>query len=382
VSTVLKWIFGVLLLAALAVAGLLFAFRDHPQVARYVPEVIRDLLPRATRATAPASTSAPRATPPVETATVEIGRVADELEALGTLAANESVVIAPEIAGRVTRLGFKEGERVKEGQILVALDAAILENEVKQAQANLDLAKDTYERARSLAQRGTGTQVALEQATAQLAAAEASVALARARLEKATIVAPFEGVVGLRSVGVGDYVAVGQNLITLTDIDPIKVDFRVPEIFLGQVKDGQKVEIRVDAIPGRTFDGQIYAIDPVVDVNGRAIRLRAQVPNPELVLKPGLFARVKIVTDAREEALLVPEVAVMPEGTGKAVYVVEGGNARLTKVEIGKRLAGKVEITEGLTAGAQVVVAGQMRLRDGAPVDVTAASKQQTELRR
>jgi membrane fusion protein (multidrug efflux system) len=156
----------------------------------------------------------------------------------------------------------------------------------------------------------------------------------------------------------------------------------VPEIFLGQVKDGQKVEIRVDAIPGRTFDGQIYAIDPVVDVNGRAIRLRAQVPNPELVLKPGLFARVKIVTDAREEALLVPEVAVMPEGTGKAVYVVEGGNARLTKVEIGKRLAGKVEITEGLTAGAQVVVAGQMRLRDGAPVDVTAASKQQTELRR
>jgi membrane fusion protein (multidrug efflux system) len=363
VSTVLKWIFGVLLLAALAVAGLLFAFPDHPQVARYVPEVIRDLLPRATRATAPASASAPRAAPPVETATVEIGRVADELEALGTLAANESVVIAPEIAGRVTRLGFKEGERVKEGQVLVALDAAILENEVKQAQANLDLAKDTYERARSLAQRGTGTQVALEQATAQLAAAEASVALARARLEKATIVAPFEGVVGLRSVGVGDYVAVGQNLITLTDIDPIKVDFRVPEIFLGQVKDGQKVEIRVDAIPGRTFDGQIYAIDPVVDVAGRAIRLRAQVPNPELVLKPGLFARVKIVTDAREEALLVPEAAVMPEGTGKAVYVVEGGNARLTKVEIGKRLAGKVEITEGLTAGAQVVVAGQMRLR-------------------
>jgi membrane fusion protein, multidrug efflux system len=116
-------------------------------------------------------------------------------------------------------------------------------------------------------------------------------------------------------------------------------------------------------------------------VNGRAIRLRAQVPNPDLVLKPGLFARVTIVTDERAQALMVPEAAVMPEGTGKAVYVIEEGNARLTKVTIGKRLAGKVEITEGLTVGAQVVTAGQMRLRDGAPVDVTAAPKQQTELR-
>jgi membrane fusion protein (multidrug efflux system) len=313
---------------------------------------------------------------------VEVGRVTDEVEALGTLAANESVIIAPEIAGRVTRLGFKEGEPVKEGQLLVALDATILENEVKQAQANLDLARDTFDRARGLAQRGTGTQVALEQATAQLAASEASVALARARLNKATILAPFDGIVGLRSVGVGDYIGVGTNLITLTAIDPIKVDFRVPEIFLGQVKDGQQVEIRLDAIPNRTFAGRIYAIDPVVDVNGRAIRLRAQVPNPDLALKPGLFARVVIVTDAREKALIVPEAAVIPEGTGKAVYVVEGGSAHLTKVEIGKRFAGKVEITEGLKAAAEVVIAGQMRLRNGDRVDVNPPRKRQTEVKR
>jgi membrane fusion protein (multidrug efflux system) len=218
--------------------------------------------------------------------------------------------------------------------------------------------------------------VALEQATAQLAANEASVALARARLERATILAPFDGVVGLRSVSVGDFVAVGQNLVTLTDIDPIKVDFRVPEIFLGKVTDGQAIQIRLDAIPDRAFEGKIYAIDPVVDVNGRAIRLRAQIPNPDLALKPGLFARVTIVVDARENALLVPEAAVIPEGTGRAVYVVDEGKARLTKVEIGNRLPGKVEITAGLSAGAQVVTAGQMRLRDGAAVDVKAAPRQ------
>lgn len=381
----LKWFVGLLALAAVAVAGTLYAFRDHPRVAGYVPDVVSGWLPKdagqTASAPAPAATAPARTAPPVETAAVEVGRVTDEVEALGTLAANESVVIAPEIAGRVTRLGFKEGEPVKDGQLLVALDATILENEVKQAQANLDLARDTYERARALAQRGTGTQVALEQATAQLAANEASVALARARLEKATIMAPFAGVVGLRSVGVGDYVAVGNNLITLTDIDPIKVDFRVPETFLGQVRDGQTVEIRLDAIPNRTFTGRIYAIDPVVDVNGRAIRLRAQVPNPDNALKPGLFARVTIVTDSREDALMVPEAAVIPEGTGKAVYVIENGNARLTKVKIGKRLAGKVEITDGLKRDDRVVVAGQMRLRDGAPVEVASAA-QQTELKR
>jgi membrane fusion protein, multidrug efflux system len=145
---------------------------------------------------------------------------------------------------------------------------------------------------------------------------------------------------------------------------------------LGKVKDGQAIRIRLDAIPDRVFEGRIYAIDPVVDVNGRAIRLRAQIPNPDLALKPGLFARVTIVVDSRENALLVPETAVMPEGTGRAVYVVDDGMARLTKVEIGKRLPGKVEITGGLTAGARVVTAGQMRLRDGAPVDVKPTPRQ------
>lgn len=307
---------------------------------------------------------------PVEVTKIERATVNEEVEALGTLAADESVVIAPEIAGRVTALGFKEGERVEKGQLLVKLDTAILDAELKQLQADLSLARDTFQRNQSLVQRGAGTQVALEQATAQLASSEAKVQLSQAKLAQSAIMAPFSGVVGLRSVSVGDYVSVGKQLITLTNIDPIKVDFRVPEIFLAQVKLGQPISLKVDAVPGRDFQGRIFAVDPVVDVNGRAIRLRATVPNGDLMLKPGLFARITIVVDRRENALLVPESAVVPDGIGKIVYIVDNGKAKRVTVELGKRLPGKVEIVKGLTPQMLVVSSGQMRLRDGSTVSI------------
>ncbi len=320
-----------------------------------------------TQAAAPAARSAGV---PVEVTKIERATVNEEVEALGTLAADESVVIAPEIAGRVIALGFKEGERVAKGQLLVKLDTAILDAELKQFQADLSLAKDTFQRNQSLVQRGAGTQVALEQATAQLASNEAKVQLSQAKLAQSAMMAPFQGVVGLRSVSVGDYVSVGKQLITLTNIDPIKVDFRVPEIFLSQVKLGQTISLKIDAVPGRDFQGRIFAVDPVVDVNGRAIRLRATVPNADLVLKPGLFARITIVVDRRENAMLIPESAVVPDGIGKIVYIVENGKAKRLAVEIGKRLPGKVEIVKGLTPQMVVVSSGQMRLRDGATVSI------------
>ncbi|PZU91314.1 MAG: efflux transporter periplasmic adaptor subunit [Chelatococcus sp.] len=329
--------------------------------------------PAAAPAQAPAVPAA-RGSVPVEVARIEIATVNEELEALGTLAADESVVIAPEIAGRVVALGFREGERVRKGQELVKLDTAILDAELKQLQADLGLARDTYERNRSLVQRGSGTQVALDESTARLASAEARVQLSQAKLAQSTILAPFDGVVGLRAVGVGDFVAVGKQLITLTNIDPIKVDFRVPEIFLKQVKVGQPINVSVDAVPGRQFGGKIYAIDPVVDINGRAIRLRATIPNADLILKPGLFARILIVVDQREQALLVPETAVVPDGVGKVVFIVENGKARRVPVELGRRLPGKVEIVKGLTPQMQVVSSGQMRLRDGAAVSIKNAA--------
>ncbi|NNM73472.1 efflux RND transporter periplasmic adaptor subunit [Enterovirga aerilata] len=324
--------------------------------------------PRASAA-APSQAAAGPVPVPVEITSVRVEPVSDEVEALGTLMADESVAIAPEIAGRLMKLGFREGDRVKAGQMLVELDTAILTQELKQAQVDRGLARDTFERANSLVQRGAGTRVALEQAEAQLAAAEVRVALAQARLEKATIAAPIDGIVGLRSVSVGTYLTPGQTVVTLTKLDPIKVDFRVPELLLQDVAVGQKIRVRVDAFPDRVFEGAVYAIDPVVDVNGRAIRLRARIPNPDLLLKPGLFARVSIVTDIRESAVVVPESAVVPDGSAKAVYVVEGDKARLVRVRLGKRLPGRAEIAEGLKPGQRIVTTGQMRLRDGSPIE-------------
>lgn len=310
---------------------------------------------------------------PVEVGKIEIANVNEEVQALGTLAADESVVIAPEIAGRVVALGFKEGDRVEKGQELVKLDKAILDADLKQSEADLRLARDTHERSRSLVQRGSGTQVALEQATAQLAVAEARLQLAQSRLALTTISAPFTGVVGLRAVGVGDFVSVGKELITLTAIDPIKVDFRVPELFLSSVKVGQTIEVKVDAVPDRSFTGRIFAIDPVVDINGRAIKLRATVPNADLTLKPGLFARINIIVDQREKALIVPETAVVPDGMNKMIYVVQDGKAKRMPVELGKRMQGKVEIVKGLNPAMQIVTTGQMRLRDGVAVAIKNA---------
>lgn len=327
-----------------------------------------------------ASVAQPRAAVPVEVATVEQMTVKEEVEALGTLAADEAVVIAPEIAGRVVSLGFKEGEPVKAGQVLVKLDTAILDAELKQAQADLGLARDTHERMRALIARGTGTQVAVDESGAKLASAEARVELGKAKLAQSNILAPFNGVVGLRSVGVGDYVSVGKQLITLTNIDPIKIDFRVPETFLSRLRVGQAVSMRVDAVPDRSFTGKTYAIDPVVDVNGRAIRLRASIPNAELLLKPGLFARLAITVDQRENAIIIPEMAVVPDGLGKMVYVVDGGKAKRVPVELGKRLPGKVEVVSGLAPKMQIITAGQMRLRDGSPIAIKDRPVQTSQL--
>ena len=313
--------------------------------------------------------SGPRAIP-VEVASIEIGTVNEEVEALGTLAADESVVIAPEIAGRVVFLGFKEGERVKAGQELVKLDTAILDAELKQAMADLGLARDTNERLRSLVSRGSGTQVALDESAAKLASSEARVQLAKAKLAQSTIVAPFNGVVGLRSVGVGDYVSVGKQLITLTSIDPIKIDFRVPETQLASLRVGQQLEVKLDAFPDRSFPGQIYAIDPAIDPGGRSVAVRASLANPGGVLRPGLFARVAVTLQSWPQAVMVPETAIVTFGGRMLVMKVVDGKAVPQPVAVGLRQGTLVRITDGLAAGDVVVTAGHMKLQPGAPVAV------------
>lgn len=306
----------------------------------------------------------------VEAEPATLGTIVDDLRAVGTLQANESVVISPEISGRINHIRFKEGEQVQAGDILVQLDADILSAELHKVQADLNLTEANLQRANTLAKQGTGTLRARDEAVAARQAAGANLTLAKARLEKTSIVAPFSGVVGLRSVSLGAYVTPGDRLVELSDIASIKVDFRVSELALSSVKPDQLIRVAVDAIPRRFFEGRIYAIDPIVDANGRAIRLRAQIKNSDRSLFPGLFARVQILIERRENSILVPESALFARGEKRFVYQVIDKRAVLKEVVIGQRQEGRVEILQGLSADKMVITAGHGQVREGAKVDV------------
>lgn len=306
----------------------------------------------------------------VEAARVSIGEVLEDIRAVGSLQPNESVAIAPEIAGRIASIPFGEGVRVKEGDILIELDPVILRAELDKARSDLTLATANRTRADTLAERGSGTTRARDEANAAYSAAQVALSLAEARLQKSTLQAPFSGVLGLRAVSPGAYVAPGQRIFDLVQVDPLKVDFRVPEMNAQKIRVGQTVLISPDAAADETYEGKIYAIDPLIDVNGRAIRLRANVPNPDGRLSPGFFARLRVVTERRPNAVIVPESAIFPLAGRTLVYKVVNGRAVQTDVVLGQRMPGQVEVREGLKADDLVVTSGQQRLRDGVVVRV------------
>ena len=311
----------------------------------------------------------------VEAITAATAPMPQTITAVGSLRSDESVTLRPEVAGRVNAIGFQEGRPVAKGAMLVRLDPAINEAEVLQAKANLTLAKAKYDRAVDLQKQGFISGQAKDEAENNLKVMEASVALAAARLAKTEIRAPFSGLIGLRSISVGDYVKEGQDMVNLEAIDPLKVDFRVPEVYLKQVQVGQKLEVSLDALPGRKYEGTVSAINPLVDAAGRAIVIRAQVRNADTALRPGMFARVRLLTKDDRDALVLPEQALVPQGEEQYVFRVVDGKAARTKVELGQRRDGRVEVVKGVAAGDTIVTAGQLKLRDGMSVTLATVAK-------
>lgn len=300
--------------------------------------------------------------------------ITEEVFAVGNLRANESVTIRPEIAGRVVRIGFTEGALVRKGDLLVELDRSVLLAQVEQARAELDLSKANYDRTADLAERKFVSASAKDQAAANLSVQQAKLRLAEAQLAKTQIFAPFNGVVGLRNFSVGDYVREAADLVVLEDVSQMKVDLRLPERFLGELKPGLSVEMRVDAYPQRVFRAALLALDVQVSADGRALVARGMLANQEFLLRSGMFARARIVLKERGSAVMVPEEAVYPMGADIYVYKIIDGKAMRTKVATGVRRDGKVEITEGVAVGDLVVTAGQIKLaRDGTEVRVQGA---------
>jgi membrane fusion protein (multidrug efflux system) len=305
----------------------------------------------------------------VETVRAQEDAVEVKVAALGTLQADQSITIAPEIQGIVTSIDFTDGQRLEKDGLIITLDSGSLKARLMQAQARVTLTRANFERAERLRKQGSGTERARDEALNDMKSAEADAAAAQADLDKAMIRAPFGGIIGLRQVSLGQFLRPGDPIATLADVDNLRIDFRVSEVFLTRIEKGQEVSVRLDALPGETFKGIISAVDPVVDINGRAISVRALLANESGKLRPGLFGRVDIVTQTRK-SVVVPEAAIVPQQTGaKAVFVVSDKNiAELRPVEIGERQPGKVEILSGVKPGEIVVTAGQLKLREGAPV--------------
>lgn len=341
--------------ALLLGAGLLWRHYSQPRLA-----------PAAKPAAAPAAARAL----PVKVATVRRETLTDAVTAVGTLLANESVMIRPEIDGRIEAIHFQEGQLVRKGDKLVSLDAAEVEAQLTSAIAAANLNRSRLKRSEELFAKKFISAQALDEARENLNQTNAREAEVRARLAKTVIRAPFEGVTGLRQVSPGAYAKAGQDIARLEGIGTLKLDFRVPEAYLRQIRSGQSLTVTVDAYAGENFSGTIYAIEPSVDEATRTVLLRARLPNPGVRLKPGMFARVSLVLAQRENALVVPEQAIVPRGDGRFVFRVIEGKAVLTKVETGLRRPGEVEVTSGLEDGQAIVADGQLRLQDGAAVSL------------
>jgi membrane fusion protein (multidrug efflux system) len=279
-------------------------------------------------------------------------------------------MLRPEASGRIAKLAFSDGQRVRRGQLMVQLDDTLQRAQQQQAQAQAAIARTNLQRNRELLAQGFVSQSAVDQSAAALEVAEAQVALAQAQLARMRIVAPFDAVVGIRNVNVGDYVKDGADLVNLEDLSSIWIDFRLPERYLQRLKPGQAVQVGVDALPGREFAARVDALDSQLDANGRSVLVRARLSDASGSLRPGMFARARIVFASRDEALVVPEEALVPVGGRQVLYKVvvapDGGLlAQRLEAQIGQRMPGKVEVLSGLQAGDRVVVAGQARLARG-----------------
>ena len=305
---------------------------------------------------------------PVEVVVARADTVRDEIGATGQIEAMQSIDLRPEVDGRIVEILIREGQEVEQGTPLFKVDDAQLKAQVAQLEAQRDLAQQALARAKDLAQQNASSTADLEKAEAEARSAQAQYDLQRIRLERTTVRAPFAGVVGQRYVSLGDYVTNTTKLASLHTVNPQRATFQVPERFARQLRPGQQVSFSVAAIAGRDFTGEVDFVDPVVQLPGRTILVKARVPNPARLLQPGMFIEARLVTAVRPNAVVIPEDAVVPAEGTNAAWVVVDGKADRRKVSLGVRTPGFVEVTDGVKAGEQVVTGGLELLAPGAPV--------------
>jgi len=294
--------------------------------------------------------------------------VRDEIAATGQIEALQSIELRPEVEGRIVGILFHEGQEVEQGAPLFQVDSTELAAQVAQLAAQRDLAQQDLARTKDLVTQNAASTADLQRAEATARGAEAQYRLQSTRLGRTTVRAPFAGVVGQRFVSLGDYVTTSSRLLSLQTVTPQRAAFQVPERYARSLRPGQAVSFRVGAIAGRDFVGQVDFVDPVVQLPGRTILVKALVANPQRLLQPGMFIEARLVTAVRPRAVVIPEEAIVPLEGSNFVWVVADGKANRRPVTLGVRTPGFVEVASGVAAGEQVVTGGLELLFPGAPV--------------
>jgi membrane fusion protein (multidrug efflux system) len=328
---------------------------------------------------APAGPARPTA---VEAVKVETQTLVDETQAVGSLRSRQGVMLRPEVGGRVKQIFFDDGQRVRKGQVMVQLEDQLQQAQLSQAKAELSIAEANHKRNQELVAQNFISKRSLDESGAALEVNRAKLALADATLQRLKVLAPFDGITGLKQINVGDYLKDGADMVNVEDLDAVLLDFRLPERFQAKIRAGQKAQLTVDALPGRPFTAIVQAVDPLIEANGRSVGVRGCIDNRQQQLRPGMFARVNAVFGSREKAMVIPEEAIIPQGGRTFVVKLVAGEkpdslvSERVAVKTGLRLPGKVEILEGLIAGDTVVTAGHQRLqKDGTSVRVVDLSQ-------
>jgi membrane fusion protein (multidrug efflux system) len=305
---------------------------------------------------------------PVDVDTARQQAVVDAVRATGRIDALQAVELRPDEQGRITALLFQEGQFVGKGAPLIKIDDDMLRAQAERAKADRDLARQQLERVRRLREQNAASPADFERAEAAARSATAALAVLELQIARTTVRAPFAGVVGQRFVSAGDYVTTATRLLTLQTVDPQRAVIEVPERHAVRLRAGQSIEFTVAAEPGRTFRARVDFIDPVVQQDSRTIVVKARAPNPDRVLKPGMFIEARLATSTRANATVVPEDAVQPLRTANVVWAVADGKASRRVVQLGARSQGVVEVLSGVQPGELVVVGGLERMAEGMPL--------------
>lgn len=302
-------------------------------------------------------------------AKAEVRPLSEILNLVGTLEAHESVLLKPEIPGKIEAIRFRQGERVSKDTLLVDLDDRETVAALREAEADLSFARTENARRQDLFKQRVVSRQELDRTRAQMDRVAARVEVMKARLRKTKIRAPFDGIVGSRRVSPGAVVEPGDPLVNFEAVDYLTLNFDVPERYIPSLAVGQVVKVKVVAFPDRTFEGKVYFINPRVSSLNRSVTAKAKVPNPDYLLRPGMFANTALLIQEKPEALTIPEQSLVPQGDQQFVFRVKpDSTVDMVPVTTGIRGAGVVEIVAGLARGDTIVVSGHQKIGPGSKV--------------